>query len=147
MKAKYGIFTLIFLLGCGHEVKQAQQKQMNGINGEAFYVFAKDGSIRTVFKEKFNVHEYAVLLVKDTIKLGEDFTSLINVANPNYVVTISSPSNFIIKGDGTYGIRKYNFVPSTPGTFDYKGIIEYDSLRVPFDYKFIVTGADKEPNM
>lgn len=132
------LWWLVVLLGCGSGGGESIQKKLNGINGEAIYVLNKDGSVNGVFKESYNVNDFSVLLVKDTIELGSNFTSLINVTSFKYRVNIKSPSNYVIKSDSTFTMKKYEFMPQDTGIYNFTGRIEYDSLSFPFEYKFIV---------
>lgn len=134
------ILTIILIVLSGSCGKRSDviQEVRNGINGEAVYVLSNDGSVDYVYKKKYNGHEYIILLYGDTVRLNEGFESLIHVANPDFRITISSPSNAIIMSDEVLEPKRYQFLPSEVGIYDYKGVIEYDSVSVPFEYKFIV---------
>jgi hypothetical protein len=138
------VFAILILMSsCGKYPKEVPQKKMNGINGEAVYLFNKDGSIAGVFKEKYNIHDFAVLLVRDTIFLGEDFVSSIHVTEPSYGIEITSPSNEVILGDSTNrGLKGYEFKPAKEGVYDFTGVIKYDTMSAAFEYKFIVVKKD-----
>jgi hypothetical protein len=132
------ITILLSGLACSRP-KEVPQKKLNGINGEAIYLFNRDGSIKGLFKEKYNNHAFAILLVKDTITLGEDFVSSIYVANPIHQIRISRPVDNVLFGkDSKNDFKKYLFKPNREGIYDFVGTIEYDSIKTPFEYKFIV---------
>jgi hypothetical protein len=82
------------------------------------------------------------LLHGDTIALGSEFKAMINVPKPNFKVTIHSPSNEIILKDSTHNPRDYSYTPEEEGVYDFTGTIEYDTTKVPFEYKFIVIKKD-----
>jgi hypothetical protein len=130
------IFSLVVFNSCIRP-KEAPQKKIEGINGEAVYVFNEDGSKSMLFKEEYNIYEYGVLIISDTLEAGAEFISLINVASPNHKIFIDSPKEEILM-DTIGGFTEYRFRPSSPGTYVYSGRIEYDSITAPFEYKFIV---------
>lgn len=135
---------LVLLLGCGP--KPSRQELRVGINGEAIYTLNKDGSVKAMFKLEYSVHDYSVLVKSDTVKLGEDFYSLIMVTSPKHSIKISSPEAKIISRENNIDRKnestQYIYHPTHTGLYDYSGTIEFDSLIVPFSYRFIVVKPD-----
>jgi len=132
------ILLCIFLISCGGRAKESKQERRTGINGDAIYVFKPDGSLSLMFKEKYSILSFTVFLRNDTLKLGEDFESSITVANPNHTIEITSPDSAKITGHPNSAFETYTFRPEKTGTYDYRGVIEYDSTVANFEYKFIV---------
>jgi hypothetical protein len=132
--------SLLVSIACSRNVNEVPQKKLNGINGEAVYLFNKDGSISGLFKAEYNIHDFAVLLIKDTISLGDDFVSTIRVTSPNHVIEITSPTKEIILSDTTKsnGFKDYKFRPDEDGIYNFTGIIKYDTVETAFEYKFVV---------
>lgn len=129
-------FSLSMLMSCGYQAKPAPQKVLTGINGEAIYIFTKDHKVWAMFKEIYNVPDYQVLLKSDTVVLGTNFVSTVNVAKQVFKVQITSPTAFVMSNENEFD--KYTFVPAEVGTYDFKGSIEYDTTIAHFEYKFIV---------
>lgn len=137
---KFNIWAGIFLItiGCGHTAKEAARKKMIGINGESIYVLNKDGSIWSVYKEEYNTNDYSVMIKGDTVALGSNFVGLLHAVSWKYKVLISSPTEAEIQSDESHKLKEYKFTPEKEGIYEFKGVIEYDSTSVPFEYKFIV---------
>lgn len=136
-KMKFGFWMLIISLSCSRP-KEVIHKKLEGINGYAVYILNKDGSINGVFKEKFYTNDIAILLAKDTISLGNDFQSSIYVIRDKYEIEMNSPTNQVILGDAKFRNQSYTFRPEKEGVYNFTGIIKYDTVASPFDYKFIV---------
>jgi len=139
---KIFVFVLTILFGCGQSADKLPREVRHGINGDAIYVLKGD-SVVMVYKQEFNlsINGYAILLKKDTVHLGDDFESLISIPKSDWKVTVTSPSDTLIFSGGESSLKNYLFKPKVEGVYDYRGIIEYDSIKVPFDYKFIVVKA------
>ncbi len=133
---------LISGLACTKQ-KPARMARMNGINDEAVYVFNAADTIATVFKEKYYGQDYQIALNKDTVYLGNSFVSHINVPKENFKIVISEPSEEVIHSDNIPGAKEYTFMPTSEGIFNFLGTIQYDSLVVPFEYRFIVIEKNK----
>src|SRR5688500_3508841 len=103
--------------------------EMNGINGKALYFIDKENTVITVVKPEYlRSADYDVKIERDTLVVGEKFVGLINVYKPNFKVRIMSPSEELITGSESNPNREYFFTPSNVGQFDFKGIIEYDTV-------------------
>jgi len=139
------IFWLIFVFGCGKIKEQATQIELNGINGPSYYAFDQSN------KKIINVQKIEYLgniccnvsINKDSIKLGEMLIVNLRVRQQNYSVFISEPKPDTIVG--TFEPNKfpqeadaYYFTPQKTGLYSFKCYIEYDTVSVPFEYKFIV---------
>jgi len=132
-----GISLMLFLFGCGKSVKELKQKKMYGINGEAVYLFNKHDSIAMMFKESLSTGNFSVLLKKDTIRLGGKFISLITAAKPKYTIHVFKPEPAVFEGaDGS--LKEYTYNPTSTGVYEYSGEIQFDTTKIPFEYKFIV---------
>lgn len=137
---KYHIWTALLLItfGCGHTTKEAARKKMVGINGEAIYVLNKDGVISSLYKEEYSNSYFSILIDKDTISLGTTFRGRIYPASGNYKIRIFSPTEFNVQSEGKPDSQEYKFTPQTEGIYEFKGQIQVDSIKTPFEYKFIV---------
>jgi hypothetical protein len=131
------VALMVVLFGCGKKIKEAKQKKMYGVNGEAVYVFNKENSISMVFKESLSVRDFSVLPKRDTIKLGETFVSLITAAKSKYTIHVFKPEPAVFEGtDGS--LKEYTYNPTSTGVYEYTGEIQFDTTRVAFEYKFVV---------
>jgi len=128
----------IMIFSCGHTTKEAPRKKMVGVNGEAIYVFNKADTIATVYKQEYFGPDFQVIINEDTIALGSFFISHLNVPHSNFEILISSPTSQIIREDSTFGDKEYRYKPDHIGTYDFRGVIKYDSVSAPFEYKFVV---------
>ena len=63
---------------------------------------------------------------------------MVHVWQKEYKVIIYEPSIDTIHGTSKPITESYKFHPSREGTYEMKGRIEYDTVVVPFEYKFIV---------
>jgi hypothetical protein len=130
---------LIMCSSCGNNRTPAiaPRKILMGINGEAVYTLNENGSVETVAKEKYLTDDYTILILGDTLELGRHFISYVNVLKKEFTIQIASPKDTVFKHSGE-SFERYEFMPTKEGIYDYRGIIEYDSVTVPFEYKFIV---------
>lgn len=136
--SKLLIFIALSINGCGYRAEQGHREKRFGINGDAIYLLREDNKVVSVFKEEYHNEKFEILLSKDTLNVGDSLRSIILLASPNFRVVISKPSSQVIESDGQSTISSYNFVPEHPGVFDFAGTIEYDTMKAPFHYKFIV---------
>jgi hypothetical protein len=139
---QYFKISLIVLIlsysGCEYRAQRAREEKRVGINGKAIYVYKKDDQLWGVYKPEYNIHDYQIFINSDSIKVGDIFRSSIWVTSPKFLITISSPSDYIIEGDSTYDPKEYIFQPQRKGIYEFRGVIEYDSVKRPFEYKFFV---------
>jgi hypothetical protein len=92
-----------------------------------------------LYKPEYNVPEFQIFLERDTVSLGDEFVSTINVAKRSFNIHITEPLDRLISSsDSTERIKEYHFTPSNEGLHYFRGTIEYDTVKVPFEYKFIV---------
>jgi hypothetical protein len=100
--------------------------------------------IKGLFKLEYNIHDYAILLKKDSLKPGDEFYSSIYVTNPKHKIVITSPTQEVISSEGERGnpSKGYSYKTEKEGVYDFKGTIEYDTIVAPFEYKFIVVKKD-----
>jgi hypothetical protein len=99
-------------------------------------VSEKNKRVFKVLKEEYSQnYVYNVFLRRDTIESGEDFHADIIVDKPSYRIVLSSPEQFT---DTRQTSWEYDFKPEEEGIHEFKGLIEFDSLSIPFEYKFIV---------
>ena len=134
-----GFLTILFVIGCNrkHEA-MAPVLALEGINGKAQYVFGKEGKIIQMFKDEYYNGAFSILLDRDTVVLGDDFSSVFKVHRDSFKITITNPTSVILYNDS----ERYHYIPLSPGLYDFKGTIEYDSLSFPFEYKFIVLSKE-----
>lgn len=139
------LILCVVLAGCIKKQVEATQVRRTGINGEAIYVLNPDGSLKFLFKEKYSIHDFTILIINDTINLGDDFTSFIGTADPIRKIRITSPDSSDVIDDPNSSFDKYIFRPKKAGIYDFRGTIEFDSTMIEldstvaeFEYKFIV---------
>ena len=147
MKCMWKTFLIgivIVLFACNKQIEGViTPVQLHGINDTALYSIDKSNKVITVVKPTYlKSVDYDVKIEKDTIVLAERFIGLINVYKSNFIVRIESPIEEVIIGDGSKPNREFLYTPSTPGLFYFKGVIEYGTTVVPFEYKFIVVKKD-----
>jgi len=136
---KIGLIVLILLLGgCEYRAQRAREEKRVGINGKAVYVYKKDDQLWGIYKPEYNVYDYQVFIKDDSVMVGGIFKSLIGVTSAKFLITISNPSCDVIVSDDTRGFKEYTFQPKEKGVYEFKGVIEYDTVRRPFEYKFFV---------
>jgi hypothetical protein len=138
------ISTLLFLQ-CNNP--PFQELKLVGLNDTAYYyVNPSTEKISHVVKKEYMFKvDYSVIINRDTLFVGQDFVGAIGVFRGDYKITIDEPENEII--EGTYKEPEkgephealiYKFETVKTGNFNFKGIIEIDTLISPFEYKFIV---------
>jgi hypothetical protein len=143
-------FTLILvvMVGCIKNPPPAKRLELNGINGLAHYYFSRNsGEVISVIKQDYTKHptEYSLSINKDTLRLGDEFTADFGVFNPSYRVIIISPEKDTIVGSYDFKnpqAKGFKYTPDKEGLFTLEGRLEYDTLVVPFEYKFIVLPKD-----
>ena len=132
------MITVMFINGCSPKRKPSIQK-LEGINGSATYVFNAEGKVLFVQKDSFNVpNEWAVLLAKDTIKLGETFEGLANSSDHDFSLIVTEPSADTLTPSDVVNSVEYHYAPSTIGVYNFKGTINTGKQLAPFNYRFIV---------
>jgi len=132
------LIVCMLFSGCG--TSSSSQEKRVGINGEAVYVFNKDGSLKCLFKPEHSVHAYTVLLQRDTVTLGDTFSSLIQATAEEYRVVIDSPGKKEILVTEEEKNARYKFIPKREGVYVYRGTIYFDSAHADFEYRFLVVG-------
>lgn len=138
LKAGFAIFLTLLICGCG--TSPSSQEKRVGINGEAVYVFNKDGSLKCMFKPEHSVHDYTVLMQRDTLSQGDTLSSVIVAAASEYRVVIDSPTKKEIFVTEESTNARYKFIPKREGVYVYRGTIYFDSSHAKFEYKFLVVG-------
>lgn len=134
------VFGFIALYACNSRTEIARQ-QLVGINGSADYFFNEDGKVDMVVKPEFETDDYVVMIERDTVKIGEKFIGTFHVADSTYNITVLNPTNeTIVSGSNHLEPKNYFFISDRIGEFEFSGIIKWDSVEVPFRYKFLVVG-------
>jgi hypothetical protein len=140
------VICFLSLFACNRrDADLAKQVELNGINGPAYYVLSRDekeiiGVIKIEYLENLCCD---VTINSDTLKIGEKFVADIIVRKAKYKIIISEPTpatitgsfgpdNFPQKSDG------YFYTPVEPGLYNFRCRVEYDTVSVPYEYKFIV---------
>ncbi len=134
----YLIFVMLAFIACNHSLKEARRERVNTINGKMVYFFNKEGIQGLACKESYMTDDFQILINSDSIDLGSEFVSRINIPKDSYRITITSPTTEIITRDGAHEAKVYHYKTAREGTYDFRGQIEYDTVIFPFEYKFIV---------
>jgi hypothetical protein len=135
MRKTLCLIAIIYsVVGCRNSSTPLDQKIIDGINGPMVYVFDSDGKIKYSFKEKPEAPMVSIFLDRDTVVLGEEFSSLFIFENGSARAIVEKPSNVVVEKS----MQRYRFVPSETGLYEFQGNFLSDSVEVPFQYKFIV---------
>lgn len=152
MRTGIGIVALALLLGsCGNDKRYTGQelmaslKEVNSINGPVIYSYdLETGMQNSVFKYEYvNLPAYRVAINRDTLKLGEPFVGEVIVdAKPAVTLIIESPepARYESAEKGMTKIVRWN--ANSVGEYQFRGVILYDTVRIPFVYKFLVTNQE-----
>ena len=143
---------LILIASCSvkHAEGPAKVLRLTGINDTAnYHISHNTGEVLTVMKDEYTqLTEYYIQINKDTVMLGNKFIASFFVIKPKFKISIEEPRAEVIEGafkgpdpetkDASKDLHNFVFPTETIGMFRLKGKLEYDSLVVPFEYRFIV---------
>lgn len=142
------LVTMVLLNSCTMDSGLVSKEvELTGINGPAYYHFdLKSNKVIMVIKKEYAQYgDYIIDLNKDTLSNGEVLKVHFNIYHQDYKILIESPTIETIKGSHivTPGkpreLDSYAFKTKKTGTFTLKGRIEYDTVLIPFEYKYLVT--------
>lgn len=112
------------------------------INDTTYYFFDPiNRRMRHVMSQKSIHGKYFIIQMNnDTIEIGETFKGTVGLIGKNSIVKITSPLdtsyNSIKQGPATFVIIE--FTPPQKGIYTFTGKIDFDSISIPFEDKFIV---------
>jgi hypothetical protein len=134
-KLIFWVLVPLMFVGCyQRNAAKAPILSLEGVNGKALYVAGKEGKIIQMFKDEYYNTKFVILLDRDTVLLGDDFSSLFKVHRDSFEIKIAHPSEATLTNDS----ERYTWTPASEGLYDFTGTIEFDSLSFPFEYKFVV---------
>ena len=70
--------------------------------------------------------------------LNSEFKAMINVPKPEFEIKITEPVAQVFEGNNLHQMEDYQYTATSEGLHSFAGTIKYDSVEVPFLYKFIV---------
>ena len=149
-RIKFRTFKILTLLTSMISCNEGPYKEIKayGINDTAYYYYnPRNDKVGLVVKKDYTFNSYSCTINKDTLEVGEEFKASFGVDNHDYKAVIESPTQIIIEGKGKVAswdeptvMDGYKFKTETTGLFEFKGHFEYDTIVIPFKYKFIVVG-------
>ncbi len=147
---KYCVVAFIFIstLNCSRDMDSTTREvYREGINGYAHYfIDKKTNEVTMVVKDEYlKLGEYIIDINKDTLRIGDTLKAHFDILHKNYRITIHEPSFKIIEGsyrrptpDVIRELDEFLFKTDSAGLFEFRGNVEYDTVVIPFVYKFIV---------
>ncbi|QOI98040.1 MAG: hypothetical protein HRU69_11340 [Flammeovirgaceae bacterium] len=139
------ILLLLINISCRVNPEIAKRIELDGLNGRCYYFFSRDNRniIRVAKIEYLKYICCDVTINSDTILIGEKFIADISVTGRDFKAFITEPSQDTITGkfepsELPQKTKAYYFEPTVPGLFNFKCRIEYDTISIPFEYKFLV---------
>lgn len=103
-----------------------------------YYIFNKEHEVVFAVKDGFNNEDFAVMLRNDSIALGNEFEAWINMPKDDFKVTINQPDHYAYTRADVKTNYEYKLKTTKAGTFNFAGVIEYDTIKASFEYKFFV---------
>jgi hypothetical protein len=140
------IFGLV--ISCGQSDNNLlSSKYLVGLNDSAQYLVDRDGRTTMIVKEKYlEKGEYTMMLHRDTIELGEEFSAILSIDKEGYGLYIQEPTVDTLTKEGYDQYKKenpeatyvYRFKPTKKGLQEFRGEVRHDSITEPFIWRFLV---------
>lgn len=153
MKIKLIIITMLSMVSCYQKRTMSEKEFLDkhqfvkSINGDVIYVYDDKNEVVSVFKpEFFDDHKlFRVGINRDTIILGDEFNGEVYSFSSKLKMRVHLKEPFIKsyeKNDGSRVAAEITFKPLTAGEHLFAGIVEFDSTKEAFEYKFIVLSKE-----
>lgn len=138
------MLSSLVLFGCINRDSKAviTPTRLKGINGECIYMIDRNSNevIRVIKDEFVGKPNYHVDIRKDTLLVGETFKGFVGVFKSDIEIKVSNPIfQQVVSENSDSTIREFQFSPKSVGVYNFEGEITYDTVVVPFQYKFIVS--------
>lgn len=129
------VFLFTMLPFACEKTGQSRRFTTMGINGETTYIYSQVGNKIFAYKKEYYNDDYAVLINSDSIRLGEDLkvTGTIPYEGSKFYIFEPYPDTIV-----DFVNTPYVYHPGTTGEYSFRGLIVYDSFRIPILYKFLV---------
>jgi hypothetical protein len=122
-------------------------ERVNSVGGELFYKYkvSKEGDVLTdnggnkilesVFKYDFRNEFFDIIMLRDTLKMGEKFTGIIYGYDEDIEIQVEGLNHTVTFKDLPF---TYNERKEKPGIYSFAGVVTTFGNEYPFEYKYIV---------